>query len=93
MNKLDLALKRGEVTIPFEDVNYFWGEMGAGKTSIARLVDYCLGGDIELSPALQGEFVGASISLSLEQGDLTIERPRESDRIICGMGEGTRLFR
>lgn len=92
INKLDLALKRADVTIPFEDVNYFWGEMGAGKTSIARLIDYCLGGDIELSPVLQGEFVGASISLSLKRGDLTIERPRESDRVICSWGEGDSAF-
>jgi AAA domain len=87
LNSLDLSLKRGEVSIPFEDVNYFWGEMGAGKTSIARLIDYCLGGDIELSPALQGEFVSAKLSLTLAKGDLTIERPRDSDRVICIWGE------
>jgi hypothetical protein len=87
LNSLDLLLKRGEVSIPFEDVNYFWGEMGAGKTSIARLIDYCLGGDIELSPALQGEFVSAKLSLTLAKGDLTIERPRDSDRVICIWGE------
>src|SRR5215470_11615173 len=63
-------------------------QMGAGKTSIARLIDYCLGGDIELSPALQGEFVSARLSLSLANGDLTIERPRDSDRVICSWGEG-----
>jgi hypothetical protein len=92
VNKLELSLKRGNVAIPFEDVNYFWGEMGAGKTSIARLIDYCFGGEIELSPALQGEFVGASISLLLEKGDLTIERPRESDRVICSWDEGDSAF-
>jgi hypothetical protein len=92
LNKLDLSLKRGEVSIPFGDVNYFWGEMGAGKTSIARLIDYCLGGDIELSPALQGEFVSASLSLSLANGDLAIERPRDSDRVICSWGEGDSAY-
>lgn len=92
VNNLELSLRRGGVTVPFGDVNYYWGEMGAGKTSIARLIDYCLGGDIELSPALQGEFVGASVSLSLEKGDLTIERPRESDRVISSWGEGDSAF-
>ncbi len=92
LNRLELSLKRGNVSIPFEDVNYFWGEMGAGKTSIARLVDYCLGGDIELTPALQKEFVGAKVSISLAIDDLTIERPRESDRVICRWGEGEAAF-
>ena len=86
LNSLNLVLKREEVTIPFSEVSYFWGQMGAGKTSIARLIDYCLGGDIELSPALQSEFVSATLNMSLERSDLIIERPRESDRVIARWG-------
>ena len=83
LNNLSLTLKKDKVTIPFDDVTYFWGQMGAGKTSIARLIDYCLGGDIELTPALQSEFVTNALSLSLESSDLTIERPRDSARVIA----------
>lgn len=88
LTSLVLSLRRGEVTIPFDEVSYFWGQMGAGKTSVARLVDYCLGGSIQLSPALQSEFVSATLRLSLERSDLTIERPRDSDRVIAQWGEG-----
>jgi len=49
---LDLTLRKANERISFSDVTYFWGQMGAGKSSIARLVDYCLGGTIQLSPAL-----------------------------------------
>jgi hypothetical protein len=88
LNSLVLDLRRSEVTIDFADVSYFWGQMGAGKTSIVRIVDYCLGADIQLSPAMQSEFVAATLNLSLARGDLTIERPRDSDRVIASWGEG-----
>lgn len=57
--------------------------MGAGKTSIAKLIDYCLGGGIELSPAMQSEFINAKLSLSLKRSILTIERDRDSDQVIA----------
>lgn len=92
LNSLRLLLKRGEATLPFSSVSYFWGQMGAGKTTIARLIDYCLGGDFELSPAMQSEFVSATLSLDLEKGKLTIERARESDRVVAQWGKGDEAF-
>lgn len=88
LNALVLNLRRTEVQIDLADVSYFWGQMGAGKTSILRLIDYCLGGDIQLSPAMQTEFVAATLHLSLLRSDLTIERPRDSDRVIVKWGDG-----
>jgi hypothetical protein len=88
INSLVLTLRREAVTIAFDEVNYFWGQMGAGKTSIARLIDYCLAGDIELSPAMQSEFVSVTLSLTLEKATLQIERPRDSDRVILQWVEG-----
>ncbi len=88
INSLVLTLRREVVTIAFDEVNYFWGQMGAGKTSIARLIDYCLAGDIELSPAMQSEFVSVTLSLTLEKATLQIERPRDSDRVILQWDEG-----
>jgi len=92
LNQLTLSLLRGEVTIDFGEVSYFWGQMGSGKTSIARLVDYCLGGNIQLSPALQAEFVSATLNMSLDQDDLTIERPRDSDYVIASWGQGDEAY-
>ena len=81
LRELRIAFKRSTETIAFSDFSYFFGQMGAGKTSIARLVDYCLGGDLELSPALQSEFVAATLVLAVEGTALTIERQRASDRV------------
>jgi hypothetical protein len=92
LNSLSLNLRRGDERIPLQGMSYFWGQMGAGKTSIARLIDYCLGGDIELSPAMQSEFVGATLSLSLTNADLCIERPRDSDVVVARWGSGDDSF-
>lgn len=88
IKSLVLTFAKEEVVIAFKEVSYFWGQMGAGKTSIARMIDYCLGGNIELTPAMQSEFVSAMLYLELETGALSIERPRESDRVIAKWGEG-----
>ena len=82
-----LAFKRETITIPLAEISYFWGQMGAGKTSIARLIDYCLGGSIELSPALQNEFVSASLTTKLKKGLLEIERGRDSNTVVVKWGE------
>jgi len=84
---LILTFKNEEVTIPLGEISYFWGQMGAGKTSIARLIDYCLGGKIELSPALQNEFVSAALILRLERGPLELERARDSNTVVAKWGE------
>ncbi|MBP2486023.1 rRNA maturation endonuclease Nob1 [Rhizobium leguminosarum] len=80
---LELTLRKAQETVGFSDITYFWGQMGAGKSSIARLIDYCLGGTIQLSPALQSEFVSAKLTVKLEQTTLTIERQRDSNNLFA----------
>jgi hypothetical protein len=88
LNFLELHFRKSVETIKFEHVNFFWGKIGAGKSSIARLVDYCLGADINLTPALQLEFVQAVLSLDIEGRRLTIYRERESSNVVAVWKEG-----
>ncbi|MBY0511800.1 MAG: hypothetical protein K2P94_16805 [Rhodospirillaceae bacterium] len=88
LKDLTLGLRQGDIPIPLANVHYFWGQMGAGKTSIARLIDYCLGGNIELTPALQNEFVGAKLSISLRDADIEIERQRDASQVFASWGNG-----
>jgi hypothetical protein len=83
LESLKLEFKKATENIGLSEVTYFYGQMGAGKTSIARLIDFCLGADIELSPALQSEFVSATLILQLNHATLNIERPRDSARVIA----------
>ena len=84
VNTLQATFKKSVETIPFTDFNYFYGEMGAGKSTIARLIDYCLGSkDVVMTPALQSEFVAASLTLSIGDVELTLERERGASQLIA----------
>jgi hypothetical protein len=78
---LTVAFKKKKEVIPFTDFTCFFGKMGAGKSSIARLVDYCLGGGLEVTPALQNEFVAATLDLVVGENSLQLERAADSDRV------------
>lgn len=88
LNGLSVSFKRGVEEIPFTDINYFHGQMGAGKSSIARLIDYCLGGNLEYTPALQSEFIAATLFLNINGHFLAIERQAETTQIRAHWTEG-----
>ena len=78
---LTLTFKKSKELIEFSDFHYFYGQMGAGKSTIARMIDYCFGGDQELTPALQNEFVAASLTAQVNGNELLIIRNRDADLV------------
>lgn len=81
---LVLEFKESIERIPFRRFSYFYGQIGAGKTSMARLIDYCLGGRFtEYTSALQQEFVSASLHLTIGTIPLELRRDRDSDRVVA----------
>ncbi|WP_417708242.1 AAA family ATPase [Roseibium aggregatum] len=89
---LNLSLRRADEQIEFSKLSYFWGQMGAGKSSIARLIDYCLGGKIQLSPALQAEFVSATLTVELERATISIERARDAADVLASWEDNLGRF-
>ena len=83
IKELVLKFKQSDEIISFSRVSCFYGKMGSGKSSIAKLIDYCLGGDLDYSPVLQNEFVSAKLFLSINETPLEIERVRDSNKIIA----------
>jgi len=84
LQELDIRFKKSKEVINFADFTYFYGPMGAGKSTIARLVDFCLGGHLgekEMTPALQSEFVSANLSLKIENNELNLRRDSGSNLI------------
>lgn len=81
ISSLTVTCKHKEEIVPFADFSCFYGKMGAGKSSIARLVDFCLGGGLEMTPALQNEFVAASLNLFVEGNPLELERAANSESL------------
>ncbi|MGQ3053668.1 MAG: hypothetical protein ACT6S0_17955 [Roseateles sp.] len=92
LQALRLHFRRSVETIEFGQISFFWGKIGAGKSSIARLIDYCLGADIQLTPALQLEFNSADLSVDVEGRRLTIYRERESSNVIAAWAEGDQVM-
>jgi hypothetical protein len=87
LNSLTLAFKKETVTVPFSGISYFWGQMGAGKTSIARLIDYCLGGSIELSPALDQAAQSETSRSTPQSFDLRLEEFLRTRGAHAGLGD------
>jgi hypothetical protein len=65
-----------------QQVTFFHGKIGSGKSSIARLINFALGGSLEKTSAIQAEAV--SVTLELEVGDyqVLLERNIFTDNYI-----------
>lgn len=84
--ELELTCRKSVEVIPFADFNYFYGEIGAGKSTIARLIDYCFGGEIVMTPALQSEFVEVSLKLTINDAPCLLSRARGSNQVTATWG-------
>ncbi len=88
LNVLQLTCKKAVVPIEFGDISYFYGELGAGKSTIARLIDYCLGSsELVMTPALQSEFVAVALLFTVGDTPLKVERARESQQVLASWGD------
>lgn len=73
---LTLQCREDRVLIDFSSqISYFHGKISAGKSSIVRLIDYCLGGDLERTPAISQELVSVQLSAKIGEHDVLLERP------------------
>ena len=56
------------------DVTFIYGPVGRGKSTVARLIDYCFGGSLERTPAIQSEFVSVTLEAELGKSHCIFER-------------------
>ncbi|MFC1510221.1 hypothetical protein ACFL49_00990 [Candidatus Omnitrophota bacterium] len=87
IKRLQIEFKKSKETISFKKINYFYGQMGAGKTSIVKLIDYCFGGNLEYSPAMQQEFVSVNMLIFLEGKAVLLDRARGANSVIVKFKE------
>jgi hypothetical protein len=62
-------------------VTFFHGGISAGKSSIVKLIDACLGGSIPETTAIKQEFVSAQLSANLGGYDVLFERSTGSNQV------------
>lgn len=92
LEKLHLELRRSTEVLDFPDFRYFYGPIGSGKSSIARLIDYCLGANVEWPWALQAEFVSAALQLLVNDRALTLHRTKDSNLIVAAWKDGADIL-
>jgi hypothetical protein len=72
---LTLQCRQSRELIKFSPhVSCFHGQISAGKSSIARLIDYCFGGDLERTPAITSELVSVQLSAMIGKYEVIFER-------------------
>jgi len=75
INSLTLHCRSGVEYLEFNrQLNFFHGEMSAGKSSIGSLIDYCLGGRLERTPALTSELLSVKMEAAIAQVTAVFER-------------------
>jgi hypothetical protein len=57
-----------------EKVTFIYGPVSTGKSTIARLVDFCFGGTLERTPAIQQELLSVDLTVLLGIHECIIER-------------------
>ena len=79
---LKLTCHKSEELIELADgVTFIHGTLSLGKSTVARLFDFCLGGDLEQTTAIQREFIGAQLSLTIGEHYVLIERNRGENQL------------
>jgi hypothetical protein len=81
IRQLTVNCKKERDILSFIQFNYYYGQMGAGKSTIARLIDFCLGGKLEYTPALQQEFVSATLEIVINGNTLLLTRNSEENKV------------
>lgn len=83
LKQLLVQTKRTAEVVEFSPhVTFLHGPIGRGKSTVARLIDYCLGGELERTPAIQLEFVSAQLSFVLGDFRCTIERAADDTSAV-----------
>lgn len=92
LHELTVHCKRERVPVTFVDFNYFHGRMGAGKSTVVRLIDFCLGGDLVDTPALQAEFVAATLDVTIGVSRVLLTRNRSENTVRAQWGAENEPF-
>lgn len=81
--ELIINTKKEPINFPFsETFTYNYGKMGAGKTTIVKLLSFCLGENLVETPALQQEFVSAKLHLVLGKNDVYLTRDIYENKVL-----------
>jgi len=77
LQTLKLLCRQSEEVLTFSrNITFIHGTLSLGKSTVVRLIDFCLGGNLELTTAVQREFLAAALTLRVRALDVLIERSK-----------------
>jgi DNA repair exonuclease SbcCD ATPase subunit len=62
-------------------ITFFHGQIGAGKSSILRLVDFALGASLQRTVAIQQEVLSVDLSITVGTNEVVVYRSINADRV------------
>ena len=72
-------------------ITVFHGKVSSGKSTITRLIDYCLGGKLEWTPALRSELRSVQLSIVIGSYNVLLERGRTNENFVRVTWENNQL--
>ena len=82
LNNLLIRTRKTTEHVDFTGITFLHGPVSTGKSTVARLIDYCFGGDLERTPALQQEFIAVELNVTLGIYDCVIERSADDNSTL-----------
>lgn len=77
LHTLKLLCRQSEEVLTFSrNITFIHGTLSLGKSTVVRLIDFCLGGNLELTTAVQREFLAAAMTLEINGLEVLIERSK-----------------
>lgn len=82
LRKLEVVTHDSVEVVAFHQVTFIHGPLGTGKSTVARLIDFCFGGDLVETPAIQSEFVAARLFVAVGDYAVVLERDRSDAGVV-----------
>ncbi len=80
---LSLQCRKSKEVIDLNfQVLFFHGRVSSGKSSIARLINFCLGGNIERTIAIQKEVTSVALDLAIGRYKVLLERNTNANSVV-----------
>jgi len=63
-------------------ITFFHGQISAGKSSIVRLIEFCFGGGLEKTPAINQELVSVELAVHINEYQILFERASQGSNQV-----------
>lgn len=89
LHQLRVKARQSVEIVDFGDrLTFFHGPVSTGKSTIARLIDYCFGGELERTPAIRQEFVACELVATLGENQVLFERGSQDSSVRVTWSDG-----